>query len=76
MSATTRPQQRLHPLGALGLLLFLAGCTARIWAGEWRWAATGLVALVLLQGIGASLDQRKGGTWAEPTAPRTPSGEG
>jgi len=49
----------LHPLGAVGLILLAAGCTAWAWTGQWRWAVTGAAALIALSAIGAMLDARR-----------------
>lgn len=58
MTADRKP---LHPLGAAGFLALGAGLLAWLWLGEWRWAVTGLVLLVVLAAVGAALDARKGG---------------
>jgi len=52
---TARP---LHPLGAMGVAAVGAGLLAWLWLGEWRWAVTGLVALVVAAAVGAALDRR------------------
>ncbi len=36
----------LHPAAAVGALLLLAGVLAAVWLGDWRWLASGGVALV------------------------------
>jgi hypothetical protein len=37
----------LHPAAALGVAGLLAGCVAWAWLGDWRWAVTGVAALVV-----------------------------
>lgn len=54
---TKRP---LHPLGAAGLALFLAGLGAWLWLGEWRWALSGFLLMLVLAIVGATIDARKG----------------
>lgn len=44
MSEQAKP---LHPLAALGVAGLLAGCVAWAWLGDWRWAVTGVAALVV-----------------------------
>lgn len=55
----SKPSKPLHPLGAVGLLVLAAGLLAWLWLGEWRWAVTGLVALVALAAVGAAIDGRR-----------------
>jgi uncharacterized membrane protein YjjP (DUF1212 family) len=57
----THPRKPLHPLGAAGLVALAAGLLAWLWLGEWRWAVTGFVVLVVAAGVGAAVDGRKGG---------------
>ncbi|HEY3482625.1 MAG TPA: hypothetical protein VGL02_27380 [Streptomyces sp.] len=52
------PRKPLHPLGAAGLILFAVGLTAWAWTGNWRWAITGVAALLVLTAIGAARDGR------------------
>lgn len=49
----------LHPLGAAGLILLAAGFVAWAWTANWRWAATGVAALIALVALGAALDARR-----------------
>jgi hypothetical protein len=49
----------LHPVGAAGLVLLAAGFVAWTWTFDWRWAATGLGAFVVLGVVGAVLDGRR-----------------
>lgn len=56
MSANRKP---LRPVSAAGLVLLASGCVAWAWTFEWRWAATGLGAFVVLGVIGAVTDGRK-----------------
>lgn len=56
MSADRKP---LHPLGAAGLVLLASGCVAWAWTFDWRWAATGLGAFVVLAVVGAALAGRR-----------------
>ena len=58
---SARESKPLHPLGAVGLVALAAGLLAWLWLGDWRWAVTGLVALVALAAIGAAIDGRKRG---------------
>jgi uncharacterized protein YjeT (DUF2065 family) len=44
----------LHPAVAIGFVLFLVGCVAAVWPGEWRFAVTGL-AVLLAAGVCAAL---------------------
>lgn len=53
------PTRPLPPLGALAVASLAAGLLAWLWLGEWRWAATGLVALLVLVAASAALDGRK-----------------
>ncbi len=43
----------LDPALILGLLALLAGLLAWVWLGDWRWAATGLAALLACAVLGA-----------------------
>ena len=56
MSADRKP---LHPVGAAGVALLAAGCVAWAWTFDWRWAATGVGAFVVLGVVGAVLDGRR-----------------
>jgi hypothetical protein len=38
-AANRRP---VHPVVAVGFVLFLTGCVAALWLGDWRYAATGV----------------------------------
>jgi hypothetical protein len=42
-----RESRPLHPAAALGVAGLLAGCVAWAWLGDWRWAVTGVAALVV-----------------------------
>ena len=56
----TDPKRKpLHPLGAVGLIAFAAVLLAWAWIGEWRWAVTGVAALIVLAVVGATLDARR-----------------
>ncbi len=55
MSDGPRP---MHPLAAVGLALVAAGVLVWIWTGDWRWAATGAVLLLVLAPVGAALDRK------------------
>lgn len=35
---------RLHPATGVGLVFFLGGLGLWVWEGDWKWAATGLIA--------------------------------
>jgi hypothetical protein len=50
VSRETRP---LHPLVALGVAGLVAGCVAWAWLGEWRWAVTGVGALLVTTVVAA-----------------------
>ena len=56
MSADRKP---LHPLAAAGLVLFAIGCVAWAWTFDWRWAATGLGAFVVLGTASSVFDGRR-----------------
>lgn len=49
----------LHPAAALGFIALTAGLCAWLWTGEWRWAVTGLAALLTGAIVGAALDTRR-----------------
>jgi hypothetical protein len=55
VSADSKP---LHPLGALGLVVFVAGLLAWLWLDEWRYAVTGLLVCLVLVVVGAAVDGR------------------
>ena len=55
---SAQPSQPLHPLVAVGVLVLIAGLAAWIWTGEWRWAATGVL-LLLLSAVAVALVQRR-----------------
>lgn len=44
---SARPPRPIHPGVALGFALLAAGLLAWLWLGDWRWAVTGLTALVV-----------------------------
>lgn len=47
-----------HPLTLVGVVALIAGCLAWPWTGEWRWAVTGLGALLVLALASSVLDRR------------------
>jgi hypothetical protein len=52
----TGEKKPLHPIGAVGLVLFVLGLLAWLWLGEWKWAVTGLVLFFTAAVIGTALD--------------------
>lgn len=47
-------------VGALGLLALVAGLGWWVWGGDWRWAATGVLAFVALVILGSAIDRGAG----------------
>lgn len=47
---TAAERRPLHPAAAAGAVLFLVGIAAAVWLGDWRWAVTGLI-LLLVGGV-------------------------
>lgn len=43
-----KERKPLHPLAGVGFALFATGLLAWLWLNEWRWAVTGLVAMLVL----------------------------
>lgn len=53
-------QQPIALAVKVGFVLLALGCLAWLWTGEWRWAVTGLVALLVGAVVGAQT-ARSGG---------------
>lgn len=49
----------VHPLVAVGFALFLAGCVAAVWLGDWRYAVTGLAVLLAVAVCSALVGARR-----------------
>lgn len=41
------PERAVHPLVAAGFAVLVASLLAWVWLGEWRWAVTGLLVLLI-----------------------------
>lgn len=50
----TPTRQRLHPLGATGLIALAASVVVSVFTGDWRWNIAGLAALIVCAAIGAA----------------------
>jgi hypothetical protein len=59
----TAPARPLHPLGAVGVLALVAGLLAWLWDGQWRWAVTGAVVILLAALLTAATVRMLAGHW-------------
>lgn len=50
---TEERKQPLHPLAAAGFVALAGGLLGWLWTGEFRWAITGLVLLLVLTVVSA-----------------------
>lgn len=55
-----RQRRLLHPVGVLGVAALVGGLLGWLWAGDWRWAVTGLGLMVVLLVTGTTLQDRRG----------------
>lgn len=59
----TRERRPLHPVGVAGVAALAAalaaGLLAWMWLGDWRWAVTGVAAMLVLLVTGSSLEARR-----------------